>query len=295
MKLDYVLLDVFTRLPLQGNPLAVVFRADNVGETRMQAIAAEFNLSETVFVQKPTVERHTAKLRIFTPKIELAFAGHPTIGAAVALGFQLRQSAVRLETHVGVITCVMDKAERNVANARFGLPKLPERLGDGPDSAAIAGALGIATDDIGCGSFRPAAFSAGTPFYLVPVRSSGVLRDIRLQRRGWDDVFPEHNGAVYVYTATPEERNVHYAARMFAPGMGIAEDAATGSAAAALIGQLADSAPDGQTEYTLRQGTEMGRPSAITLQMRKDGGRLVHGGIGGDAVVIAHGTLDLGA
>ena len=294
MKLDYMLLDVFTRHPLHGNPLAVVLHADGVSETRMQGIAAEFNLSETVFVQKPISERHTARLRIFTPKIELAFAGHPTIGAAVALGLHLRQGAVRLETHVGVLTCVMEKLDRHVSNARFSLPKLPEEVGVAPAAEAIAGALGIATEDIGCGIFEPSCYSAGTSFYLVPVRNSGVLKRLAVQVGVWGEVFPDHNGSVYVYTATPEERDTQFAARMFAPGMGIPEDPATGSAAAALIGQLAAQAPDGHTQYILRQGAEMGRPSVIVLQLRKEAGRLMHGGIGGEAVVIGQGSLDFG-
>src|ERR1700749_4821227 len=108
MKLDYLLLDVFTNERLQGNPLAVVCKADGLLDDQMQRIASEFNLSETVFVTKPRVERHSAAVRIFTPQVELPFAGHPTVGAAVVLGLELKSSAVRIEEKIGTITCVIE-------------------------------------------------------------------------------------------------------------------------------------------------------------------------------------------
>jgi len=132
------------------------------------------------------------------------------------------------------------------------------------------------------------------PFYLVPVRDAGVLKRIKLERRGWDLVYPQGHNAVYVYTETPEEQHNQFAARMFSPGMGLGEDPATGAAAAALIGKIAEFAGPGQSEYALRQGHEMGRPSMISMQLRKDGGRLTHGGIGGHAVIVGEGVLDLG-
>ena len=101
MKLDYTLLDVFTTERLSGNPLAVVGKADGLLDDQMQRIAAEFNLSETVFITKPKTERHTAALRIFTPQVELPFAGHPTVGAAVVLGLETKMTAIRLEEPIG--------------------------------------------------------------------------------------------------------------------------------------------------------------------------------------------------
>lgn len=293
MKLNYMLLDVFTRRRLSGNPLAVVFKADHLSDQRMQAIAVEFNLSETVFLMKPKLEKHSAALRIFTPKVELPFAGHPTVGAAVALGLTNRASAVRLEEKIGVITCVIDKLEKRAANAHFALPMLPEEIGPAPPDAAIATALGIGVEEVGCGPFRPSVYSAGVPFYLVPVRDAGVLKRLHLERRGWSETFPLGRGAIYVFTQTPEERGIDLAARMFGGGLGVGEDPATGSAAAALIGPLSRQAPQGQSLFVLRQGHEMGRPSQISLQLRMDGERLTHGGIGGDAVVVGEGTIEL--
>ncbi|MCD7060070.1 PhzF family phenazine biosynthesis protein [Pelagibacterium xiamenense] len=295
MKLSYFLLDVFTRDRLCGNPLAVVLKADGLSTARMQAIAGEFNLSETVFVREPRNERHTAALRIFTARTELPFAGHPTIGTSVLLGLQNRLSAVRLELGVGLVTAVMERVDKRTGDAKFSLPQLPERIGEAPCAADIAKRLGIGESDIGCGGLQPAQYSAGLPFYLIPVRDTRVLEAIALDRRGWDATFPgDHNNA-YVFTETPEERGNAYAARMFGVGSGVDEDPATGSAAAALIGLLAESGryDDGFHTVRLRQGREMGRPSLIELQINIENGRLRHPGIGGSAVVLGEGVLDL--
>lgn len=294
MKLNYVLLDVFTTERLKGNPLAVVLKADGLLDDQMQAIAAEFNLSETVFIQKPQSERHSAAVRIFTPRVELPFAGHPTVGAAVVLGLQNRSTAVRLEEKVGTIICVIERVDKETGHARFALPKLPEEIGKAPGKSAIAATLGLDLDEIGCGPYEPAVYSAGNPFYLIPVASADALKRIRLERRGWDENFPIGRGNIYVFTRTPEERGNDLAARMFGPGMGLGEDPATGSAAAALIGLLARHEGNGQHEYRLRQGHEMGRPSLISVQLRKENDELTHGGIGGHAVIVGEGTLNLG-
>lgn len=292
MKLNYLLLDVFTKERLEGNPLAVVMKADNLLDGQMQVIASEFNLSETVFICKPRLDRHSAYVRIFTPAVELPFAGHPTVGAAVVLGLQARSTAVRLEEGIGLITCVIEQADKRSAFARFALPQLPKPAGEAPDTAAIAATLGLAPEEIGCGPYRPAVYSAGVLFYLVPVRDAATLRKVKLERRGWNDVFPLGHNSVYVFTETPNEPENRFAARMFAPGMGLGEDPGTGAAAAALIGLVAEHSPDGQTEFVLRQGVEMGRPSRIHIQYRKADGVLTHGGIGGHAVILGEGVLD---
>jgi len=293
MKLNYLLLDVFTREPLKGNQLAVVPKADGLLDDEMQAIAREFNLSETVFILKPKAERNTAAVRIFTPHTELPFAGHPTIGAAVALGLQNKVSAVRIEEKVGLITALFEKTGRCSGEARFALPRLPSRVADLTDTLGIAQALGIEVEDIGCDIYKPAVFSAGVTFHLVPVRNTAVLRRIQVNQALFSTVFRHDHNSAYVFTLTPDEPDNDLAARMF--GMDIGEDPGTGSAAAALIGLLAEDAlGSGQTDYVLRQGHEMGRPCRITIQFRKNDDVLIHGGIGGHAVIIGEGTLDLG-
>jgi trans-2,3-dihydro-3-hydroxyanthranilate isomerase len=272
----------------------VVMRADGLLDDQMQQIAAEFNLSETVFITKPKSERHAAAVRIFTPAVELPFAGHPTVGAAVVLGLETRMSAIRIEEQIGIITCVIERVDKRVGHARFALPHLPMVAGTPPDKLRLALSLGLEPEDIGVGMNHPSVYSAGVIFYLVPVKNAAVLRRVKPNYGGWSEVFPLGHNSVYVYTETPDEPENDYAARMFAPGMGLGEDPATGAAAAALIGQLALDAPDGQTEYTLRQGHEMGRPSRISMQIRKDGETLTHGGIGGHAIILGQGSLDLG-
>jgi trans-2,3-dihydro-3-hydroxyanthranilate isomerase len=296
MKLNYQLLDVFTTEPLKGNQLAVVQKADALLDDQMQAIAKEFALSEVVFLTHSHHDRIAAAARIFTPEMELPFAGHPTIGAAVSLALQLRLSAVRIEERVGTITCIVDRLDKRTAHARFALPQLPEEMGKPPELADIAMALGINIDDIGFGPYRPAVFSAGVPFFLIPVRNTLVLKRLKVDRTNWVNTFPLGNSSVYCFTEAREEPGVDFAARMFSPGMGTGEDSGTGSAAAALIGLLArhTSFADGQAEYQIRQGVEMGRPCRISVQLKKDGGRLSHGGIGGSAVIVGEGTLEFG-
>lgn len=295
MRLPYFLLDVFTQDRLSGNPLAVVLKADGLSGARMQALAAEFNLSETVFVLAPKNERHTNELRIFSPRNEMAFAGHPTIGAAVLLGLQSRMSAVRLELGVGLVTAVMERIDKRTGEAKFALPRLPERVGDAPTDAAIAQRLGLSEGDIGCGGLRPAQYSAGSSFHLVPVRDVSVLESIVPDHRGWEETFFGERCAVYVFTPTPNERGNDYAARMLHVAHGSGEDAATGSAAAALIGLLAEQPEfsDGHHTLKLRQGREMGRPSLIEIQFNTEQGKLRHAGIGGAAVILAEGVIDL--
>jgi trans-2,3-dihydro-3-hydroxyanthranilate isomerase len=294
MELEYLLLDVFTSERMKGNQLAVILNGDGLLDNEMQSIASEFNLSETVFLTKPQVERNSVGVRIFTPRAELPFAGHPTVGAAVVMGLRHKVPVIRIEERVGLITALVERTDTHVGAAKFALPRLPDEVeGVVPDISAMAMALGILPEDIGCGLYKPAVFTAGNLFYLVPVMNARVLANLKLERRGWNEVFPLERHSVYVFTETPEENEIDFAARMFAPGMPRGEDPGTGSAAAALIGLIARNVPfaDGQGEYMLRQGDEVGRPCRIALQVRKDADILTHGGIGGSAVVVGEGKL----
>ena len=138
MKLNYLLLDVFTRDRLKGNQLAVVTKADGLLDGEMQAIAREFNLSETVFMLKPQAERNTAAIRIFTPYAELPFAGHPTVGAAVVLGLQNKVTAVRLEEKIGLITALFEKIRQAFAGGPLcAAAPAVARCGARPTSSAL--------------------------------------------------------------------------------------------------------------------------------------------------------------
>ncbi len=293
-------LDVFTETALKGNPLAVVLDADGLVDGRMQAIAREFNLSETVFVIAPRNPANTASLRIFTPSRELPFAGHPTVGAACLLAhvrapdlLAAQDLRIVLEEKVGDVVCVVRHRKGRAIAANFDLPRLPERLEGAPPSISeIAEGLGLAPGAIGFGRHEPSLFSAGAPFLFVPVRSLAAIGRARPGATPWAT-----NGgpATYLYTREVVEQGSAFHARMFGGGWGVAEDPATGSAAAAFAGvALAFERPsDGEHVLTIEQGFEIGRQSFIALGFEIEGGELRSASIGGSAVVVSSGALEL--
>jgi trans-2,3-dihydro-3-hydroxyanthranilate isomerase len=295
---QYYVLDVFTDRPLAGNPLAVVIDTDGLDTIAMQTIAAEFNLSETVFVLPPRDPINTARLRIFTPKAELPFAGHPTIGAAILIGELRAASLMRsqdvrivLEEPVGAVICLARHRPGKARQAEFILPKLPARIGAAQASDKIAAALGIAPGDIGFDRHQPAIFSAGTHFTCVPIASRAALMSARPRLDLFDAAFMPVANA-YLYARADDS---DFEVRMFAPTLGIFEDPATGAAGAAFAGALMqfEDVPDGHHALTLAQGAALGRPSTIILSLDVENGALVEASIGGAAVIVADGKLDL--
>jgi trans-2,3-dihydro-3-hydroxyanthranilate isomerase len=304
----FATLDVFTDTPLAGNPLAVVLDAEGLTDAAMQAIAREFNLSETVFVLPPEEPRHRARLRIFTPARELPFAGHPTVGTAVLLALRDRAerqavgladaAAFGLEEGIGIVSCVVEAAEDGrSARARFKLPVLPTYLGDARANDALAGALGLKPGDIGFNRHQPSRHGAGPLFTFVPLASAEALTRARLDAARFERLFPQAQAdALYLYALDPEGLGHRYQARMFAPHLGVAEDPATGSAAAAFAGVLMQFEPlgEGTHDVVIRQGAAMGRPSTIDLQLVIGEGMLRSVEIGGQAVVVSEGVLRVG-
>jgi len=292
----YRIFDVVTDRPLTGNPLAVVLDSDGLDDASMQAIAREFNLSETVFVLPAEHPAHTARLRIFTRSRELPFAGHPTVGTAICLaterfGAASEQDAVIvLEEGIGPVRCGV-KLLDGAGFAEFDCPKLPERAGQAESKDFVAVALGLAPAEIGFENHVPSVWSAGNPFHFVPVRDRAVLGQAVPDRSAWAHGFGE--GAAFVYTRETEGFAHAFRARMFAPAISIEEDPATGSAAAAFAGAVHDfdALPDGMHSLVIEQGYEMGRPSLIHLEMTVSGGELSLVRIGGRAVRIAEGVL----
>ena len=291
MSRRYHVLDVFTDTALVGNQLAVVTQAEGLDTARMQAIAREFNLSETVFVLKPENERHRAKLRIFTPGSELPFAGHPTVGTAVLLSLldgHTTAAAFGLEEGVGVVPCVTEPLGERGGYARFRLPRLPSIVGPGLSLTDAADALGLAPSDIGFGRHAPSLRAVGGAFRLIPLASLDALA--RAKPTG---AFERHmtgdHPAAFLYARAGDSLR----ARMYAPGIGISEDPATGSAVACLAGALADheGLGDGTHDFVIEQGVEMGRASRIALQIVLEGGKLQSGEIGGAAIIVAEGVL----
>jgi trans-2,3-dihydro-3-hydroxyanthranilate isomerase len=296
MKRRFVTLDVFTARRFAGNPLAVVLESEGLDTAAMQAIAREFNLSETVFVSPPKQPAHRARYRIFTPKEEVAFAGHPTIGTAVLLGMLDGGDAPRemvLEAKIGPVPCRVAPAAAG-AHASFDLPALPKDEGSPPPLADLAAAVGLAADDIGAGIYQPACFSMGIAFTFTPVKNLDAVRRAAPDLARFSSALnAQAHRAVYVYCPEAAEPGHDFHARMFAPSYGVVEDPATGSAASAFAGVLSrfGGLKDGEHTVTIEQGYEMGRPSAIRLGLTLRGGALIAGSVGGDAVVVSEGTI----
>ena len=299
MQRRFATLDVFTGRRFAGNPLAVVLDAGGLDTAAMQAIAREFNHPETVFVLPPEDKAHRARLRIFTPARELPFAGHPTVGTAVLLALQDRSpsgSEIVLEENIGPVRCVLEAGEggprpralRHPATAGRGRGRT-RRCGDRRRAASRAA-------DIGFDRHRPSRWSAGNAFTFVPVAGLAAMARARPDAATFDAAFGSAGvvAAAFLYCAESAEPGHDFHARMFAPGMGLIEDPATGSAAAAFAGVLARLVPpgDGEHAFAIEQGYEMGRPSLIHLAITLRDGKLAAALIGGDAVVVTQGTIE---
>jgi len=295
MRRRYVTLDVFTLKRFSGNPLAVVFDSKGLDTVAMQIIAREFNYPETVFVLPAADGAHAADLRIFTPAAELPFAGHPTVGTAVALARGgARQQKFIVAEKVGPVPCEVTLHDADSGEAAFVLPKLPEKVADAPDRAAMAAGLGLNESDIG-GDLKGGQWSAGVAFTFVPVKNLAAIAKARPQPEKFEAAFARGGpGKAFLFCRETAETGHDFHARMFAPTMGIPEDPATGSAAAAFGGLLAAQAGlgDGTHRIRIEQGYEMGRPSQIGLTLTIAGGKLTNGAIGGGAVVVTEGAIE---
>ncbi|MHA1523703.1 MAG: PhzF family phenazine biosynthesis protein [Alphaproteobacteria bacterium] len=302
MALKFNTLDVFTQKRFAGNPLAVVRGGDDLSGEVMQIAAREFNLSETVFVLKPENPAHTAKLRIFTPFSELPFAGHPTIGTAILLAEQIhgtvekREAIIVLEEGIGLVRVGVVIKPGSPTYAEFDAPPVSEC--DGPVSReAVAGTLGLMASDIGFDNHRLSSFSAGLPFVFVPVRDIETLGRAKLMAMLWDDIgFKGENlDSAYLYTRSENSDEPGFRSRMLSQSMPGGEDPATGSAVAAFAGVMEKfgGLSDGRHELIVNQGVEMGRPSIIRLGVELTGGKLTATRIGGHAVGVLSGALEV--
>jgi len=290
--LSYHVSDVFTDRPFSGNPLAIVEEADGLSDAQMQTIARQFNLSETIFVQTPDDPAHSAKVRIFTPAAEIPFAGHPTIGCALHLAGG-QDGTITLEERAGLVPVAIT---RSGTLAEFTAPRIPAPIGTAPDAATIAAAIGLSPAQIG--PHAPGAFEGGPAFLYAQLTDLAALAAAAPAQPGWgtmiatagiDDTGRSPVG-LYLYTAGA---GCDWQARMFAPDDGVPEDPATGSATALLAGQLLANGAlsDGTTTLSLRQGVEMGRPSALRLSVDVADGALTAIRVAGSAVPVASGQI----
>jgi trans-2,3-dihydro-3-hydroxyanthranilate isomerase len=265
----------------------------------MQSIAREFNLSETVFICQAKGDQRAAAIRIFTPAKELPFAGHPTIGCAIALAEaqnvrrEAKDLVFVLDAKIGPVRCAVKLAQSGASFAEFMTPKLAQPAGPDPSVEAVARAVGLCADDVGFGAHTPSLFSVGVPFVMIPLAGEGALARARPASEPQSHIL----GATELYAYTRAERTASYSfrARMFAPEIGITEDPATGGAAAAFAGVLArfENLSDGWHATPILQGVEMGRPSLIGLDVHIADGALAGARIAGKAVKVSEGELYL--
>ena len=288
---DYLLYDVFTDTPFTGNPLAVAVDPPTLSDAQMRMMARELNLSETVFLD--TTAADGVRARIFTPATELPFAGHPTIGAALALAdLGVAGDAVTLVEGVGPVEVTVVDGFATLTTARP-----PESI-DTVDPEDVARSIGLELADLHR-TLGVRAWSTGNPITILTVHDIDTLGRCAVDLAWWRDTmsFAEAPELYVLAPVDPAQRADarDWRARMFAPGLGIGEDPATGSAAASACGYLAGHAtPERLAEgWVIEQGVEMGRPSTIHVGAVLRGPELVAATVGGRAVRVGRGTLEL--
>ena len=296
--------DVFTDRMFGGNQLAVFPFARGLDTRLMQSIARELNFSETVFVFAPSDPAHDRKLRIFTPGAELPFAGHPTIGSAFVLAsigelaLEPEGGSVVFEEGVGPVPVRIVSEGSQPTYCELTTARLPEAGPPPPPLEEIAAALSLRPDQIRTDRLVPRAASCGVPYLFVPLRDDAALAEARPDLSAWERSLSDcWAPSVYLFVEAGGGRGVDFRARMFAPGLRVFEDPATGSAAAALAGYLAATGGPGTgtLRWVIEQGVEMGRPSRLDVECDRSDGRIVAVRVGGSSVLVAEGRLSLPA
>jgi trans-2,3-dihydro-3-hydroxyanthranilate isomerase len=295
----YVTADVFTDRVFGGNPLAVVLEASGLSATQMQSIAAEFNYAETTFVLPPREPANTARVRIFTPRSEVPFAGHPNIGTAVVLAQEWQARGRPLpreflfEEGAGLVSVGLQLEGGRVVGAELKAPESLSRRVVVPSSDA-ASCLSLSVADIRTELHEPQVISVGLPFLVTELASRTALTRARPSLADHERVLPPA-GTDAIFAYVRGDSREHLRARMFAPIDGIIEDPATGSATVATIALLAslDRAADGVAHWRIEQGVEMGRPSALRGRTEKQGGQIVAAYVAGAATLVMQGELNV--
>jgi trans-2,3-dihydro-3-hydroxyanthranilate isomerase len=299
----YLTVDVFTDVAFGGNQLAVFPDARGIPDPRLQDIAREFNFSETTFVYPPADPAHTRRVRIFTPGGELPFAGHPTVGTAHVLAatgaipLAGGETRIVLEELVGPVPVTIRAEGGQPTFCQLTAAKLPEEGPPAPSIADLADVVGLAPEDLVGGDWAPHGFSCGVPFLFVPLRDRDAVARAKVRADAYARVLagswaPE----VLVFARDGERAGSDLHGRMFAPLFGIAEDPATGSAAAALAGYLTRRSPhrDGTLRWRLEQGFEMGRPSILDIEADVASGAVTAVRVGGASVLVCEGEMEVG-
>ncbi len=287
-RLAYRIVDVFTDRAFAGNPLAVVLDADDLPGSAMQALASEFNLSETVFPLAPEAVGADYRVRIFTPAVELPFAGHPSVGAAWVLASlgRLGPGRVVQECGAGLLPLTVEEGPGRVELAG-GTPVVGAAVEAGP----LLRAVGLEPADLLPG-VGPRVAGCGIDFAYLPVRPDAVQR-ARPDTAALLALDPA--GALAgVSVVAYDERRAAAHCRVFPAGVGVGEDPATGSAAlglGAFLGATGLVPADGETDYLVVQGLEMGRPSSMECAVVTAGGEAVQCRVAGSVVPVAEGEI----
>lgn len=299
MRRRFHTVDVFTDRAFGGNPLAVFPDGSALSAETMQAIARELNLSETTFVLPPETPEGTRRVRIFTPTAELPFAGHPTLGTAFVLAaigevaLAGPHTRIIFELGVGPVPVVIEAADGAPVRTELTTAEPPELGPKPPPPAVLTECLRLSPEDL---VSEATTASCGVPFLFVPVRSRDALARARIDAGAWErHLAGTWADSPFVFTRDTGEDGVDLRARMFAPGLGVTEDPATGSAVAALAAVVADTGPEapGQQRWSVTQGVEMGRPSRLALETDVAEGRIVAVRVGGGSVRMIDGEIGI--
>lgn len=298
---EFVTVDVFTDHPFGGNPLAVLPDAAGLDDSQMHALAREFGHSETTFVLPPADARHSARVRIFTPAAELPFAGHPNVGTGYVLANRSKSlpEHFTFEEPAGIVRVhLLRDQDGRVAGSRISAPQALS-LGVAVPSEVVAACASLTPEDIGSEAHEPLVASVGTPFVIAELASRDALRralpNLGAFRRAAHDI-PElgRKWCLYLYVRT-DGNATQITSRMFAPLLGVAEDPATGSAAATLAALLTSLAPGDTVDlaYDISQGEELGRPSRLFATGRKNAEGPVLATVAGSCVTVMTGRITL--
>ena len=295
VRYKFYIVDVFSNTPFAGNQLAVLPQAAGLKPDGMQAIAREFNFAETTFVLPATDPAHTCAVRIFTPRAELPFAGHPTVGTACALvrgkhfGADDERDFVFAEG-IGPVHVSVRKSETGL-RAMLTLHAKPEQRAFAGASEDLANVLSLPAADVLSTFFA----SAGVPLCFTRLRSRDAVDRASLDRPVWSKVLAHAwSSSIYLFAGDLSAGSELYA-RMFAPAFGVEEDPATGAAAAALVGALADrdNLADGTFGLSIVQGVAMGRRSEIRAVAHKANGEVVSVSVEGATAFVAEGEIEV--
>lgn len=300
-RLAYHIVDVFTRRPFGGNPLAVFPDARGISAPLMQALAKEFNLSETTFVLPPEDAKHAYRVRIFTPGTELPMAGHPTIGTAFVLARKRlieltgRETTILLEEGIGTIPVTLKTRDDGAIFIQMSQP-LPTFGTQFADRQLAADLLSLETE-VFDEQLPGEVVSCGLPFLFLPVKDLEAMRRIRLRSDVYERILQELNvTGVFVFARGGETEGATVHSRMFAPGVGVPEDPATGSASGPLGCYLVQHGVvtcDQEAQIISEQGFEMGRPSIVHIEIERYDGKIAAVRVGGYCCSMGTGTIEL--